>query len=232
MVRNVVEKVVFISVALLFSGALWRPLSGGGDGGNDEDPRTEVVLAGVYDVLAVFTLIEIRRTAVSLCKNPAVLGLLVVAYISTAWSDSPELVFRRATALAGTTLFGIVLVTRCSLDEQLTILRWAFRAATTATLALLLLSPSRALAAPGAAEGLRGVFPHKNILSAAMALAFLVEWHLRDPEGKAKTLRLASLCVYGSLLLASDSMTSIVTVIAILVGVWIVRVLCWPVFAA
>ena len=59
-----------------------------------------------------------------------------------------------------------------------------------------------------------------------MALAFLVEWYLRDQKGKAKTLRLLSLWVYGGLMLISDSMTSIVTVIATLFGVWIVRVLC------
>jgi exopolysaccharide production protein ExoQ len=226
MLQDVIEKVMFVLAALTFSGALWRFLSGGGGGGNDGDPLTQVVLGCVYCVLAIFALMEIRRTALSLYRNPALLGLLLVACVSHMWSDSADLVFRRAIALTGTTLFGIVLATRCSLDEQLGTLRWAFRSAAAATIALLLLSPSRALAAPGTAEGLRGVFTHKNELGAAMALAFLVECYLRDPKGKAEMLRLPSLCVYGGLLLASDSMTSIVTVFVVLGGVWIVRVPC------
>jgi len=226
MLRNIIEKVILVSVALTLSGALWRVLSGGSDAGVDGDPRAQVVLACVYSVLAVLALLEIRRSALSLYQNLALLGLMLLAFVSPFWSDSPDLVFRRAIALTGTTLFGIVLATRYSFDEQLRILRGAFRVAATATLALLLVSPSRALAAPGSAEGLRGVFPHKNILGGAMALAFLVEWHVHDQKAKAKTLRLLSLCAYGGLLLASDSITSIGTLIAVLGGVWIVRVAC------
>ena len=224
--RNLIEKGVFVSIALILCGALWRLLSGGGDNALDGDPRTQVVLACVYSILAIYMVIEIRRSALSLYRNPALLGLLLVAAVSPIWSDSPDLVLRRVAALTGTTLFGVVLATRFSLEEQLRILRWAFRIAATATLALLLVSPSRALAVPGSAEGLRGIFPHKNILGGAMALAFLVEWYIRDQQAIGKALRFLSLCAFGGLLLASDSMTSIVTLVVVLGGLWIVRVAC------
>src|SRR5262249_46208165 len=95
-----------------------------------------------------------------------------------------------------------------------------------ATLAVLVLSPARALSAPGAGGGLRGVFQHKNLLGAGMALAFVAEWHFHEARPRAKTLRLLSLCVFGALLVLSDSMSSMITVCAALMGVWTVRVLC------
>jgi O-antigen ligase len=226
MLRNNIEKAIFVLVALLLSGALWRALSSGGEGGIDGDSRTQAVLACVYAILAILAAMEVRRTAASLYRNPALIGLLLLAGASPLWSESPDLVLRRAVALGGTTLFGIILGTRCSFDEQLRILRWAFRITAVATLALLLVSPSRAFPGPGGGEGFRGVFTHKNVLGAAMALAFLVECHLHDQSDKAKIARLLSLGAFAGLLFASDSITSMVTVIATLGGIWIVRVAC------
>lgn len=222
--RTTIEKIVFVAAALILSGALWRFLSGG-DGGIEGDQRTQVILMCLYGLLVIFAVMKLRDTAASLWRNPALLALLLLACISPLWSESPDLVFRRAIGLAGTTLFGVLLATRYSFEDQLRILRAAFQIAAAGTLAVLLVSPIRVFSAIGGGDGLRGVFPHKNILGAAMALGFVVEWYVRDPKRKAKAFRLVALFVYSGLLLASNSMTSIVTVLATLGGVWIVRVL-------
>jgi exopolysaccharide production protein ExoQ len=88
---------------------------------------------------------------------------------------------------------------------------------------LFIASPSRALSAPSGGGAYRGVYPHKNILGAAMALGFLVEWYLREHQPWAKILRLLALCAYAALLVASNSVTSMLTVVAAVSAVWTFR---------
>jgi exopolysaccharide production protein ExoQ len=223
--RDVIEKGIFALAALILSGGLWRLFSSAGQiqSSTDGDPRTQILLAIVYVVVAILAALRLRDIVQSLSRNPALTCLLLLACVSPLWAESPDLVFRRALGLVGASLFGIVLAAYYPFEEQLEILRWAFRLGATATLLLFIASPSRALSAPGGGGGIRGVYPHKNILGAAMALAFLVEWYLREHQGWARILRLFSLCAYGSLLIASDSMTSIVTVVAALGAVWTFR---------
>lgn len=225
--RAAIEKGIFALAALILSGALWRLFSSGGQGqsSTDGDPRTQILLTIVYVVVAILAALRLRDTVQTLSRNSALTCLLLSACVSPLWAESPDLVFRRALGLLGASLFGIVLAVYYPFEKQLEILRWTFRLGATATLLLLIASPGRALSAPGGGGGIRGVYPHKNILGAAMALAFLVEWYLREHQGWAKILRLLSLCAYGSLLIASDSMTSIVTVVAALCTVWTFRTL-------
>lgn len=224
--RNRIEQFITFGVALVLTGALWRLFSQGGTQGADGDDRTQIVLAGVYGVVGVLCLLDFRAYWRNFFRNPSLIALLVLACVSPAWADSPDLVIRRALGLVGASLFGVYLATRFSFDEQLRLLRWSLRIAATGTVALLVVAPSRALSAPGGGGGIRGVFPHKNILGAAMALAFVVEWYLRDSNAKSKVARLLSLCVYAALLAISNSMSSMLTVAATLCGVWTVRTLC------
>lgn len=224
--RPAINKALFVIVALILSGALWRTLSSGGGNVLDGDPRTETALAAIYLMVGVLAAIRLRETLKSLWRNPALAALLLLACISPLWAESPDVVLRRAVALVGTSLFGITLATRYSFEEQLRIYRWALRLGATATIALLVVSPGRALSAADGGGGIRGVFPHKNILGTAMAMGFLVDWYLREAQGWKKTLRLVSLCIYTVLLAASDSMAAIVTVIAAMIAVWAFQVLC------
>ncbi|HYK38833.1 MAG TPA: O-antigen ligase [Candidatus Eremiobacteraceae bacterium] len=227
--RNATEKFIAFGIALILSGALWRLLSKGTSQSlqaMEGDARTQVVLILIYATVAVLCLFEFRWTWHNIFRNPSLIALLILACASTAWADSSDIVIRRALGLVGTTLFGVYLGTRFSFDEQLRLLRWALRVAAAGTIALLILSPSRALSAPGGGGAYRGIFPHKNILGAAMALAFVVEWYVRDKRPASKVLRLISLCVYAALLVISDSLSSILTVAGILTVVWIVRILC------
>jgi hypothetical protein len=59
--RSTIEKSVFVIVALILSGALWRAISGGNDVGTDGDQRTQVVLAFMY--LAVASLVTLQFRA-------------------------------------------------------------------------------------------------------------------------------------------------------------------------
>ncbi len=223
--RSAIEKSVFAIMALILSGAVWRVISGGNDGGTDGDQRTQVLLAVMYAAVVVLVVLQFRKSIQSFSRNPALLGLLLLACASPLWAEASDLVSRRALALVGTTLFGVALAARYSFEEQLKILRWAFRFGALATVMLGIGSPSRALSAAGGGGGIRGVFPHKNILGGAMALAFLVEWYLREQGIREKIVRIISLTAYAVLLVASDSLTSIVTLVAALAATWVFRVL-------
>ena len=223
--RGAFEKSLFAIMALILSGAVWRVISGGNDGGTDGDQRTQVLLAVMYAAVVVLVVLQFRKTVQSFFRNPALLGLLLLACASPLWAEASDLVSRRALALVGTTLFGVALAARYSFEEQLKILRWAFRLGALATVMLGIGSPGRALSAVGGGGGIRGVFPHKNILGGAMALAFLVEWYLREQGIRGKIVRMISLIAYAVLLVASDSLTSIVTLIAALGVTWVFRVL-------
>lgn len=222
--RNAIEKSVFAIVALVLSGAVWRVISSGNEGGTEGDVRTQVLLAVLYLAIAVFAMLQFHKTMQAFFRNPALLALLLLACASPVWAEASDLASRRALALVGTTLFGVVLATRYSFEEQLKILRWAFRIGAISTLLLGIGSPGRVFSAVGGGGGVRGVFPHKNILGGAMALAFLVEWYLKEKGMRGKFFRLVSLTAFGVLLLASDSLTSILTIVAALGVTWVFRV--------
>src|SRR5690348_560808 len=135
--RLAINKALFVIVAMILSGALWRTLSSGGGNGLDGDPRTEAALAVIYLMVGAFAVIRLRDTLEALWRNPGLTALLLLACISFLWAESPDVVFRRAIALVGTSLFGITLATRYSFEEQLRIYRWALRVGAAATIALL-----------------------------------------------------------------------------------------------
>jgi hypothetical protein len=115
------------------------------------------------------------------------LVLLLLACASPLWADTPDLISRRALALVGKSLFGVALATRYTFEDQLKMFRVAFRVGALLTFVLIAISPARALSGADGGGGIRGVFPHKNILGGVMALA--LRWDHDDLEALPKTLR-------------------------------------------
>lgn len=220
--RGLIQKLTLGIVAFILSGAMWRFLSAkGGDNATDGDSQTQIVLAVLYLAVAVLALSDFRRTMWSIRRTPAITGLLLLALASALWAEIPDLVFRRAVALAGTCLFGIVLATRFNFLEQLKLLRWALRLAAVLSVAIVILGHGVIMSTGG--ESVRGVFNHKNRLGAAMALALLVEWYIPEQARWLKISRAISLSLFASLLLYSNSMTSIVTVAVTVLIMWAFR---------
>lgn len=100
--------------------------------------------------------------------------LVLLALASTAWSEVPGLTAKRATILAGTTLFGIYLATRFRPREFLGLMAITMGSAAVVSMALGLLDPERGIA-HGVYEGdWRGLYGHKNALGLYMALGTIV----------------------------------------------------------
>ena len=207
--RRSLENLALAVVALTLTGALMRILSGGGDT-LDGDPRAQAFLAMCYLSVFAIAVAHARWTIWVVRRNPAILVLLAVAFLSAFWAEMPDLVVRRAIAVAGTTLFGLVVAIRLTFAEQLKLFRWATRAAAAMCIAVLIFAPGAAISAGVEGSSLRGIFNHKNHLGAAMALGFLIEWFFPETTRKAKLVRGLSLTVYLVLLVLSNSMTSVV----------------------
>jgi O-antigen ligase len=218
--RGIVQKLVLGVAALILSGAMWRFLSAGGgsDTAADGDARTQLFLAVLYLAVAVFALSEFRNTIWTIRRTPAILALLLLAVASSLWAEAPDHVFRRAIALAGTCLFGIVLAARFTLLEQLKLLRWALRLAAVLSVAIIILGHGVLMSTGGASA--RGVFNHKNRLGAAMALALLIEWYIPEQSRWRKVIKVLSLTLFAALLIYSNSMTSIVTLAVTFLIMW------------
>lgn len=140
--RRSLENLALVVVGLTLTGALMRMLSGGSDT-LDGDPRAQVCLALCYLAVFVIAVAHARWTAWVVRRNPAIVALLAVTFLSALWAEMPDLVVRRAIAVAGTTLFGLVVAIRLTFPEQLKLFRWATRAAAAMCLGVLILSPAR-----------------------------------------------------------------------------------------
>jgi exopolysaccharide production protein ExoQ len=208
-------------VAFVLTGALWRVLSTSTEGSLDGDSRTQIILALLYSAVLVLALRNSRLTAWVLLRTPALPALLLLACLSCLWAEHSELVVRRSISLVGTSLFGVVLAARLTFAQQLRLLRAVFRLGAVLSLAMLMVAPSHAMAADFGSGAARGIFTHKNLFGAAMALGILVEWHLPEYDSWSRFMKRASLCLYALLLVFSHSVTSIVTVAGTLVVLWL-----------
>ena len=220
--RGLIQKLTLGIVAFILSGAMWRFLSAGsGDDATEGDTQIQIILVVLYLAVAVLAFFEFRNTLESIRRTPGIVALLLLALASPLWAEMPDLVFRRAMALAGTCLFGIVLAARFSFLEQLKMLRWVLRFAAALSIAIVILG--HGVITSNGSESVRGVFNHKNRLGAAMALALLVEWYIPEQARWLKVIKAISLGLFASLLLYSNSMTSVVTVAVTFLIMWAFR---------
>src|SRR5215470_16851396 len=215
------EILFYVFVGFVLTGALWRVFSGNSDPTLEGDTRTQIILAILYGCVALFCVAQFRSTAWLLLHSPALTALLLVACASPLWAETPDLVFRRSISLLGTSLFGVLLAARLTFAEQLRLARFVCRLAAVACLVLFIVAPSHAMATNYGTGSARGIFPHKNLFGAAMALGLLVEWYAFDEGTFARLAKFVSMGLLSGLLIVSRSVTSIVTVTATILILWL-----------
>ena len=221
--RKSAECVALGSIAFLLSGAL-QVLIASGNMATDGDRRYEAMLAVIYFAVAAIGAVHFGLTRYSALHTPALLGLLILAFLSAAWSQAPGLVMRRSIGLAGASLFGIVFGSALTVSDQLNVLRWVFRITAALSLAMVIVSPVHGISSSMEAGAWRGVFIHKNGLGGAMALATLVEWLRPTSARVSKILKVAWLGLYGVLLLKSNSITAALAIVLALVILYVLRI--------
>jgi exopolysaccharide production protein ExoQ len=212
---------------LVFAQAFLRFFAGGG-ALEEGDWHIQAILAVFYAAIFLIGAMHLDPTIRAALRAPGLLALLGLAAASALWASLPTVTLRRAGGVIGASLFGVVLASRLSFQEQLLLLRKVLRFATVCCLALWALKittsmdyvtmgqSSNPMADGVDAGALRGIFGHKNGLGAMMALAILVDWHLPVRGTLAKTIRIGWLCGYAALLYWANSATALVACAATL----------------
>jgi exopolysaccharide production protein ExoQ len=184
----------------------------------------EVILAVLYLIVIVVAISHLRSASSAVLGTPVLLALIVLAWGSAAWAETPSLVLRRCIALTGTSLLGVALAARLSFTSQLRLLCKIFRFAAVLSFLCALFLPQYGKGLDGTWQG---IFGQKNGLGGIMALAVLVEWHLPATTFKARAFKFAWLGAYATLLALSDSITAFICVSFTLASIAVFKSLRW-----
>ncbi|PWC34827.1 O-antigen ligase family protein [Azospirillum sp. TSO22-1] len=120
------EKFLTVLVVMSFGGTVLPALIANGalpTGPLDvESPGVMIIFAVTY--LIILFLLMLRQGVIWRVPtvNPVLTALLILAFVSAAWSVFPDVTLRRAVALTFTTLFGLYLALRWRLDEAVALL--------------------------------------------------------------------------------------------------------------
>ncbi len=188
------------------------------------NPLAEVILAVLYLIAIVIGMVHYRSTRDAAWGTPVLLALILLAWVSASWAETPELVLRRSIALTGTSLLGVVLASRLTFTAQLHLLRRIFRFAAVLSFLCALVAPQYGKGIDGTWQG---IFGQKNGLGGIMALAFLVEWYLPATTFRSRVSKFVWLGAYVTLLALSNSIAAFVGVSITLVTIPVFRTLRW-----
>lgn len=152
-------------------------------------------------------------TVRAVCRNPAILCLLLLTCVSSLWAALPYLSLQRSIAVAGTSLVGITLAALRSTEEQLHLFNSVFRLAAVLCVGCMIVAPRVAWSS----LGLQGTFNQKNHLGEAMAVAILVNLYLPATSRRSQLSKVSWLCIFIVLLILSRSVSPLVSLCAAIV---------------
>ncbi len=214
-IRKILELIVLGGCAFILTKALLSMVLGPGETPTDGNPVWKLILALSYLSVAGILVAHHREAFFAVRRNWFLVALVLVALVSCLWAEMPTLVLRRGIAVFGTTLFGVALAVRLSLEEQLRLMSWVFRIIAVLSLACIVLAPSYGISDWVEHQGeWRGIFDHKNGLGSVMALSILVEWHLPTQTRFSVALNRLALVLSAVLLIFSSSMTPMIALAA------------------
>jgi exopolysaccharide production protein ExoQ len=170
-----------------------------------------LILTFSYLCVATTLVSHVRAVRFVVWRNWVLATLLLLVFASCLWAESPTFVLQRSAAVLGTSLLGIALAARLSLNEQVRLLSRIFRIMAVLSLVAVFLFPSYGIS--NSIESLgnwQGIFGYKNLLGAMMAMSILVEWHRHADTGLSKTLKWLAILTSAVLLAGSNSVTSMV----------------------
>ncbi|MEL6927079.1 MAG: O-antigen ligase family protein [Cyanobacteria bacterium J06600_6] len=167
---------------LLFSQGFYAIILGGSIGGDEGDIDSAFLRIAFLLIYAIsFALLAFRsqRTLYFLKSNVWITLLVLMAVMSISWSTLPDVTFRKAISLIGTTFFAVYLASRYTFKEQLKIYGWSFGIAVVCSLLFGIALPQYGISTfEAVGESWRGIYPHKNGLGQNMFISFLTFYFL------------------------------------------------------
>jgi len=165
------EKAFIILYLILYSkGVITLLLTGGsteGDGAGDFDFGI-LKLFWLINYLITASLFVVKwdvikdRLAIVVSSNYFYWVFLMFLFLSTIWSYRPDETIKASIAMCGTVLFGVYIVCRYSLKEQIKLFLWFFGIVISLSI-LFMLIPGYGIDMGKHAGAVRGIYSHKNI---------------------------------------------------------------------
>lgn len=180
------EKVFAIAMLFYLTGAVFPFIAGTEDRyarlqGNTFDLALQLAF---YAVAGLF-IASNWQTVVEGAKSVKwIVGLLLIAIASTAWSQDPSFTLRRSIVLVATTVFGIYFGSRFTVPQQLRLLAWTCALVVLSSFAIAIVLPRYGVdhfLHPG---DWQGAFTQKNMLARIMVLAVMVFYFARPSVGR------------------------------------------------
>ena len=176
------EEYITIIFLLFYSGGvLTLVLSGGANEGDLEggssqlDSSLILIVFFVNYIITIFLLLlRWKKVIYFLTKNKHVALLVALVFLSSIWSFSPPKTISRSIAIIGSSLFGLYLASRYSIQQQLQLLSKMYGIAIALSLAFVVALPSYGVMGGIHAGKWRGIFLHKNNLGAIMVVGVIV----------------------------------------------------------
>lgn len=173
-----IETLLAAAFLLVMQGVLWPPITYFSKKSarlDASDPISAAMHAALIGFVIVVALVRWRAMREALRSAWLLLLLVALAFLSAFWSDAPELVLRRSTTLAATTLFAVYLAARFELGDLVALLVklnviWAVGSFVIAVAAHHLVMSGNV----DYPTAWRGVFTAKNVLGSACGFGIIV----------------------------------------------------------
>lgn len=176
------------------------------------DPLNRAILLVGYSFSLIYIFLKPGAVARAFGKSPLLWLLVLWAIMSIAWSDYPEVTFRKVSAVILTTLYALALFIRYKFPELLKILAFSFWIALVSSLVLAVLLPEWGIMGYPHEGAWRGIFVHKNVLGRIAALSLIVfgTRYFMSSSHRSKFFWLSGFALGVIMLLESRSVTSLV----------------------
>jgi exopolysaccharide production protein ExoQ len=218
--RRYMDDIFTVGVLMLSTGACQTLLidNSSSKAGLEGTPLLQAMWSCIYVLVAIRASSQYRVIVDTIRSNKPLAALVLLAFLSTVWSEDHGVTLRRSIALMATTLFGIDFAVRYALRDQLRLLAVALGSVVALSVILQLFFPgfipTYDLAYPDAWVG---VFGQKNGFSKIVVLTTIVI--LASVRRSLGGMIAAILAVLGALglILAAQSMTSFVVFVVLLI---------------
>jgi exopolysaccharide production protein ExoQ len=227
------ERGFTVASLIIYSGGFLSLIKSGGASEGEAELLAEtdstlvlIVFQLIYVVTFVLLVLRWKKVFFVLKADKIIWILLGFAVASILWSIDPVITFVRCVALIGTSLFGLYLATRYSLEEQLQILALTFGVVIALSFISILLLPQYGIMAAAHAGAWRGIYNHKNVLGKMMVLSSLI-FLMQTSVSKRRMLSWAGLSLSIVLLVFAKSSAAYVSFLVLAVVFLIFKILRW-----
>jgi exopolysaccharide production protein ExoQ len=214
-------EVLFVAALLLISAGAFAPLW--------TDPAAHNAIDGQTTLQATWAIVYLATALVLISHRAAVLtvlraqGLLITlllfSFSSALWSENPAVTLRKAVALLGTTMIGVLFSVRFNVREQVRFIAVTMSIAAVLSVAAAIWFPQLFPATEFASGAWNGVFSHKNVLGRAMALGVLACITLSRQSLFSWPWTIGGTALCGCVMLLAHSQTALIALLVTLL-VW------------